>query len=217
MKFPAIAFSSLLFASAAAGADIPRTLFEMAGAKPDPATLSNTTVLIIDAQREYVDGALPLNGVHAALEEIERLLVRARKAGTPIIHVRHRGRGGVFDPATPYFDIVSALQPREGEPIVEKNRVSAFTGTSLEDAIRRSGRKNLVIVGFMTHNCVSSTARDARDLGYAPTIVARATATRDLPDGRGGIIPAHALQAASLAELGDGTAAVVQSTNDIKD
>ncbi len=217
MKFPAIAFTSLLVASAAAGADMPHTLFEMAGARPEPATLSNATILIIDAQREYVDGALPLKGVGAALGEIERLLVRARKAGAPIIHVRHRGRGGLFDPATPYFDIVAALQPKAGEAIVEKNRVSAFTGTSLEDAIRHSGRKNLLIVGFMTHNCVSSTARDARDLGYAPTVVAGATATRDLPDGRGAIIPAEALQAASLAELGDRTAAIVPSTSDIKD
>ena len=52
----------------------------------------------------------------------------------------------------------------------------------------------------MTHNCVSSTARSALDSGYRVTIVANATATRDLPDGKGGIIGAATLQAATLGE-----------------
>jgi nicotinamidase-related amidase len=95
--------------------------------------------------------------------------------------------------------------------------VSAFADTKLEEAIQRTGRKNLIIVGFMTHNCVSSTARAARDLGYVPTIVATATATRDLPDGKGGVVPASALQAASLAELADRTAWVVQKEKEIQE
>ena len=33
----------------------------------------------------------------------------------------------------------------------------------------------------MTHMCVNSTARDAFNLGYRPTVVASATATRELP------------------------------------
>ena len=45
---------------------------------------------------------------------------------------------------------------------------------------------NLVLAGFMTHMCINSTARGAFNLGFAPTVVAAATATRDLPgtDGR---------------------------------
>ena len=52
----------------------------------------------------------------------------------------------------------------------------------------------------MTHMCVNSTARGAFNLGYAPTVVAAATATRSLP-GVGGAVSAAALQAASLAAL----------------
>lgn len=95
--------------------------------------------------------------------------------------------------------------------------MSAFADTRLEEAIRRTGRKNLIIAGFMTHNCVSSTARAARDLGYAPTIVAAATATRDLPDGKGGLVPAPVLQAASLAALADRAARVVPFGRDIRE
>ena len=59
----------------------------------------------------------------------------------------------------------------------------------------------MILAGFMTHNCVSSTARAALDLGILVTIVANGTATRDLPDLRGGVIAAEIVQAAALAEL----------------
>jgi nicotinamidase-related amidase len=191
----------------------PATLFELAGVTLRPAQPSDpdAVLLIIDAQREYVDGALPLSGVQAAIAEIERLLAQARAAGTPVIHVVHKGQGGpgsLFHPAAPGFEIVAPLRPQAGEAVIEKSRVSAFAGTGLEEAIQRSGRKNLIVVGFMTHNCVSTTARAARDLGYAPTLVAAATATRDLPDGQGGVIPAALVQQASLAALADRTAAI---------
>ncbi|MGZ9103328.1 MAG: hypothetical protein ACXW3Y_10620, partial [Rhodoplanes sp.] len=43
----------------------------------EPARLGDAVVVVIDAQREYVDGALPLPRAEAALDEIGRLLARA--------------------------------------------------------------------------------------------------------------------------------------------
>ena len=60
----------------------------------------------------------------------------------------------------------------------------------------------------MTHNCVSSTARAAKDLGYGITIAADACTTRDLPSPTG-TIPARALHDAELAGLADHHGAVV--------
>jgi nicotinamidase-related amidase len=74
--------------------------------------------------------------------------------------------------------------------------------TDLEEQLRAAGVTNLVLAGFMTHMCVNSTARGAFNLGYAPTVIASATATRPLP-GPAGIVPSTALQAASLAAIAD--------------
>ena len=63
--------------------DLPKTLLQMAGAPLDPSPLSDSTLVIIDAQYEYRTGALPLTGVDAAIKEIEALLKRARAAGAP--------------------------------------------------------------------------------------------------------------------------------------
>jgi nicotinamidase-related amidase len=218
MKFAIPMLLGMLCCAASAQAgESPRTLFEMAGAKQGPVRLSDSVLVIIDAQREYVDGALPLVGVDAAITDISRLLARARKSGTPVIHVMHRGGRGLFDPEGKFFGIVPLLQPQANEAVIEKMRVSAFTGTGLEEAIRRTGRKQLIIVGFMTHNCVSSTARAARDLGYEVAVVAAATATRDLPDGKGGVLPAAELQAASLAALADRNARLLKRAGDVQE
>ncbi len=216
MKLTAMIVGSLLMAAADAGA-APQTLATLSGAKPQPGRLSDSVLIIVDAQREYLDGALPLANVNNALAEIGTLLARARKASTPVIHIMHRGSGSLFDPASSYFEIVAPLHPVPGETVIEKRRTSAFADTRLGDVVRATGRKRLIIVGFMTHNCVSSTARAAHDLGYKVTVVSMATATRDLPDGRGGVVPASILQTASLTELSDATAVVVQNDGDIPD
>lgn len=207
--------AALLAASLAQAGEPPKTLVELAGARPEAARLKDSVLVIVDAQREYLDGRLPLAGMEASLKEAAQLLGRARKAGTPVVHVVHKGKGALFNPASPYFEIVPALRPAAGEPVVEKSLVSAFAGTPLESILAGSGRKKLVLVGFMTHHCVSTTARAALDLGYAVTVVGNATATRDLPDGKGGAIPAAALQAVTLAGLADRTATVVATERDI--
>jgi hypothetical protein len=48
-------------------------------------------------------------------------------------------------------------------------------------------------------------------------VVAAATATRDLPDGKGGVVSAAALQTASLAALADRNAVLVQAERDIQE
>lgn len=96
-------------ASAQAG-ELPKTLFEMAGAKQEAVRLSNNVLIIIDAQREYVDGALPLVGVGVAIRDISRLLARARKTATPVIHIVHKGGRGLFDPRGEYFDLYIFIQ-----------------------------------------------------------------------------------------------------------
>jgi nicotinamidase-related amidase len=51
--------------------------------------------------------------------------------------------------------------------------------------------------------CVSSTARSALDFGWRVTIAADACGTRDLPDGRGGVLSARVIHEVALAELSD--------------
>jgi nicotinamidase-related amidase len=189
-----------------------KTLLQMAGVNPAPAKLSEAAVVIIDAQNEYVTGKLPLAGVDAALTQIAALLAAARAAKAPVIHIAQRGRpGGLFDPESPSFKFAAQAAAQPGETVIEKPLPNAFAKTTLHDALQATGKKALVIAGFMTHMCVSATARSAVDHGYGVTIASDAVATRSLPDPLGGAdLPAGEVHRAALAELADRFATIAR-------
>ncbi len=68
----------------------------------------------------------------------------------------------------------------------------------------------------MTHMCINSTARSGFSLGFSPTVVAAATATRSLPNGNEAVPAAH-VQAASLAALSDLPGIVVPDNKSVPD
>jgi len=189
----------------------PKTLLEMAGAKAAAPRLSQAAVVVIDAQQEYVDGLLALPDVKSSLDEIGRLLARARAAGTPVIHIVHQGReGGPFAPGSPGAAIAFPADPAPGEAVLHKRLPNAFASTDLADRLAALKRPEILLVGFMTHMCVEATARAAIDVGLKATVVASATATRDLPDPlTGAVVPAAEVQRNALAALADRFATVV--------
>ena len=185
------------------------TLRSLAGLPAEPASLADSTLILIDCQNTYTRGVLELEGVQAALDEASTLLERARSAGIPIIHIQHNdGPGSLYDIAGESGAIVEQVTPRDGEPVVVKTYPNSFVDTDLDQRLKGLGATNLVLAGFMTHMCVNSTARGAFNLGYAPTVVAAATATRALP-GVDATVPAAAMQSASLAAVADLFAIVV--------
>ena len=186
------------------------TMLQMSGMAPTPATMADGVLLIIDAQREYTDGLLPLSGVGPAVAALAGLLEKARVAGAPIVHVRHVSKGKAFNPASSGYEIVQVLTPRAGEVIVDKGLPNAFAGTELAKHLGSTGRKNLIVGGFMTHMCVSATVRSATDHGFMSTVAADTVATRDLPDATGGAtVDAAAINRITLAALSDRFAWVV--------
>src|SRR5260370_25379507 len=104
------------------------TMLQMAGATPTPATMADGILLIIDAQREYTDGLMPLPGVQPAIEALAVLLEKARKAGAPIVHVRHQSKGKAFNPASRGSEIVAPPAPRAGATIIDNGPPNALAG-----------------------------------------------------------------------------------------
>jgi nicotinamidase-related amidase len=193
----------------------PETLVHIAGLSQVPSAPQDSVLLMIDGQREYTSGRLPLLGIDAAVDEGARLLALARSEGMPVFHAIHHGRPGaaLFEPSGDGARFIDALAAIAGENVLVKSLPNAFAGTELGTRIRATGRRAIVIAGFATHMCVSATARAALDQGFRTTVVAAATATRDLPNPLGaGLVAAHTIQQGTLAALSDRFSIVVQDT-----
>lgn len=190
--------------------DTPFTLRAAAGLPPAYGPLNDAVLIVIDAQHEYAEtGALALTGLQPALDNITALLLAGRKDGAKIVHIAHEGsEGRAFDPAKG-GRIFEQVAPSDGETVLTKGLPNSFTHTGLQNHLAEIGRPHLVICGFMTHMCVSSTARAALDLGYETTVVSDATATRSLPSTDGGEqISAADVHRSALAALADRFSAI---------
>jgi nicotinamidase-related amidase len=194
----------------------PQTLREVAGLGTAPARLQDSALIMVDLQNTYREGVMRLAGVEEALAQARRVLDRARELGRPVIHIRHdAGVGSPYDVTAPIGQIADPVAPLAGEMVITKQYPNSFLHTLLDEELRRLGIDNVVLAGFMTHACINSTARGAFNLGYHATIVANATATRDLPAAGGGVVTAEHVQAASLAAAGDIFAVIVPGLEEI--
>ena len=214
--------STVLAAAALAPAvkAAPQTLLDIAGGSSWPAArLSNSVLIIVDAQREYAEGKLVLTGIDAAVLSLSQLLDRARAAHTPVIHVVQHSPSArqIFVKDSPMAEAIAPLTPHDGELVISKQLPNAFAGTTLDRELSALGRKDIIVVGFMTHMCVSATVGSALDHGFRATVVASCCATRDLPDGSGGTVPAAEVHRMELAALRDRFATVVATDRDVQD
>lgn len=191
-----------------------KTLRQWAGfAPPARVDCRRTVLLLVDFQREYFDGKLPIPDGPSALAAARRLLEAAERVGVSIVHVHHVAAS----PTAPLFangsrgaEPVEALRPSPCQATVIKRLPSSFAGTELLELLRRHQCERVIVCGLMTHNCVDATTRDALHLGFSPIVAADACATRDLPGVTGGApVPARQLHEAVLAGLADRIAEVM--------
>lgn len=197
------------------------TLRDVIGLDNQPPRLSETALILIDFQNTYRTGVMALEGAETALAAGARLLERARAAGTPVVHILNDGGENTpYDIRAHIGAISDEVAPVDGEAVVVKQFPNSFHATDLEKTLSDLGiapgtGKDLVLAGFMTHMCVNYTAQGAFNLGYRPTVVAEATATRSLTAPDGTVLPAAALQTAALTTITDLFGTVVPTVDAI--
>ena len=194
-----------------------RALYRLA--PPSALRAAHTALLLVDVQREFVNGGLPLPSSRAAIQSAAELAAWARRSGILVILVHN-----VIDrPGSPLFrrgsagaGFIAELAPRAGDLVIEKATGGAFSRTNLDAELRARGIDTLIVGGFMTHLAVLTTASDAGILGYHVVVAADATATRALPGTAGpgqerasAGVDAAEQQRAALATIADRVADVM--------
>ena len=178
------------------------------------ASLKDSALIMVDCQNTYRHGVMQLTNVEPAIKEAQKLLQMARDLKIPIIHIQHdAGVGTPYDVTAEIGAISSEVAPKNGEAVVVKNYPNAFVATPLEAQLKALGIENVVLAGFMTHMCINSTARGAFNLGFKPTVVASACATRSLTGANGKVIDAQNMHDGALAAIRDLFAVVLDDVN----
>ncbi|MZD05900.1 isochorismatase family protein [Streptomyces sp. SID5785] len=192
------------------------TLRTLNGLDETPASLADSTLVLVDYQNTYTRGVMELTGWQPALESAAALLARARSEGATVIHVVHDGgEGSAYDVREDIGRIHPSVAPAEGEAVVVKKAPDSFVGTELGTLVDAAGHDDLVVVGFMSHMCVLFTAQGAFLRGNRATVVADACATRPLP-APGGEVPADQVHRAALGTVGDLYGVVVETADALK-
>jgi gluconolactonase len=164
---------------------------------------SRCALVIQDMQNDVVmeGGAFAASGAPAhcreqnAIANAARLAEHARALGIPVIHVHFvvppGARGLTLN--APLFEgvlesgalvrgswgaaPVPGLEPREGDFVVEKMRMSAWEGTQFETILKAEGRDIVIVTGAWTNMSIEHTARSGADKGYVMVIPEDACAT----------------------------------------
>ncbi|XP_015688901.2 probable inactive nicotinamidase At3g16190 [Oryza brachyantha] len=162
------------------------------------AKWSETAMLVIDMQKDFVDPAMRspmlVDGGQGVVPTVAEAVAVARERGIFVVWVvrehdpsgadvevfRRRFYSGGKGPTVKGLkgaELADGLAIKEGEYKLVKTRFSAFFATPLDSVLRTTGIKNLVIVGVQTPNCIRQTVFDAVALNYEKvTVIIDATA-----------------------------------------
>jgi len=138
----------------------------------------------------------------AAVEPTQRVLAKAREVGMLVVHTRegHRPdlsdcppakltRGGqtfigtagpmgrILVRGEPGHDIIEALYPAAGEPVIDKPGKGSFHATDLHQILIDRGIRTLVVCGVTLEVCVHTTVREANDRGYECVVLSDCVAS----------------------------------------
>ena len=170
-------------------------------------------LLIIDVQNDYfAGGKYDLVHPDEALNMIKRLLRSFRAENLPVFYVQHLSdsNANFFIPETLGSCIHDAITPLENEKIIVKNYPNSFYKTDLQKELSDAGITDLVICGMMTHMCVDTTVRAAKDYGYHVTLLSDTCAAKDL-NWNGSVLSADTVHNVYMASLNEKFADVMTS------
>ncbi|MCP3942088.1 MAG: cysteine hydrolase [Desulfobacteraceae bacterium] len=125
------------------------------------------------------------------IPNMQRLQTACRKKGIEVLYtviesLTKDGRDRSLDYKISGFNVprgawdarvLDAIKPLDDEMVFPKTSSSVFISTNIHYILGNLGVKYLIVCGLLSDQCISSTVRDACDLGYLVTLITDACAT----------------------------------------
>ena len=157
---------------------------------------ASPALVLVDMINGFTDPACPLGSDSPEVVVANMQLLEAFRAlGLPVFFttvVYHNEQQAkvfrqkvpalnVLQPDSHWVKIDSALEPLDGEPVIEKQWASAFFETDLNERLSALGVDSLVVTGLTTSGCVRASAVDGLQNDYQVVIAEEAVGDRN-PD-----------------------------------
>ena len=146
--------------------------------------------------KEALDAGLPKKEVREALREYDlrvkkvvenaqKILQACRKKGFDVMHIKlgaqtsnprhtakiNRKADFIVPMDADIGKFFEEVKPIKGELVFPKTNGGAFSGTNLDFVLRNMDIESIVVMGFLTDQCVLATAIHGADLGYDVLLV----------------------------------------------
>jgi len=151
-----------------------------------------TALIVQDMQNDVIieGGAFAESGSpeHAKEQNVvanaQKLSDACRAKGVPVVHVHYIVEEGApgLQLNAPLFEGVKeakalvrgtwgaapadGLEPKDGDYVIEKTRMSGWQGTRLDNLFRALGVDTVIVSGAWTNMSIEHTARTGADMGY---------------------------------------------------
>jgi len=180
----------------------------------------NTALILIDIQNEYFKGGKSqLIHPTETANKAKVILDFFRENSLPVFHVKHIGMGSkakAFLQDSMGAEINYLVTPRNDEKVFIKHVPNSFYETGLAETLSNSEIKHIVVCGMMTHMCIDTTVRAAKDLGISVTLIEDACTTKDLL-WKGHTIKAEVVHATYMTSLNGAFAEIMPVARFLKD
>lgn len=147
---------------------------------------TNPVLLVVDVQVGVMRNAWNSQPV---IENIAKVVQKARSAQTPVLWVQHTDDELVH--GSPDWELVPELIPAAGEIKIDKSYNSAFEQTTLQETLKSINSKHIFLAGAASNWCIRATAFGALERGYKLTLISDAHTTESLEFDDGTIIEAR--------------------------
>jgi nicotinamidase-related amidase len=153
--------------------------------------MAKRALIIVDMLNDFVDekGALYCGETAREIVPFVReKLETARKQGDAVIYLQdaHDEDDKEFEKFPKHCvagswgsRIIDALKPLAQEKVIPKKRFSGFYGTDLEDVIKKTGARDVEVVGLCTSICVMDTVGGLANRDYTISVPIKGVADFD--------------------------------------
>lgn len=149
-----------------------------------------TLVKTLQAVGAYSEALEPIldaieSSTRSTVQNIGAILTKCREVGIRPVHVRiqallpgaedtgvlHKSAGMLYPPGSADAAFIADVSPLAGEISLTKTCSGIHVGTHIDQVLRNLGVKKVIMVGFYTDQCISSSVRDLSDIGYLVDLI----------------------------------------------